>query len=313
MATVNMEMVKKIAEKIKEMPIAEASLTFTEGGMFPPEGDPGTLDYFFATIMQNYGFWIGDRKGYVKPLYGEIDGKILKGADLLWTLSMKIYRERGPEFFRPKNLSALKFRDFCRWFPEEYEFQDLPTRWRMALNYGTHCVRKSVEPETLLKVANHCIPLLKGFLELTLILPGYGRDFLMKKNILLAMALANRPERFLKVGPDEKWPPIVDYHLMRVSERLGTVDLEPREYELLVQRAWVPIGVECSVRLAVSDAVAEIIRLSGKPMNKVDFLLWSARKYCLEMETPDCFKCVFDDICAKRVELFQPVFKTTNY
>lgn len=319
MARVNMAMVEKVAWKVRELPISGTALTFTDKGkaeeipMYPPASDPWALDYFFATVMQDYGFWLGDDKGYVEPLYGEVGGKRLKGADLLWALSMRVYRERGPEFFRPEDLAVLDLESFYQWLPEEYKFQDLLTRWKMTLSYGTHCMINSVETSTLMSVVNHSTHPLWNFLKLTSALPGYDRDPLLKKNLLLAMVLANRPEKFLKVGPDEKWPPIVDYHLMRVSERLGIVDLNPQEFEMLSKRVWVSREVEASVRRATYDAVSMLIELSGKPMSEVDFILWSSRGYCPEMTAPDCPKCVFNDVCAKRAELFQPVFRTTNY
>ncbi|MBI4158002.1 MAG: hypothetical protein HY505_00030 [Candidatus Yanofskybacteria bacterium] len=313
MAEVNMEMVEKVAKKIKELPISGTALTFTEGNMYPPAGDDGALDYFFATVMQDYGFWLGDERGYVKPLYGEVGGKKLKGADLLWTLSMRVYGEGGPEFFNPENLAWLSFPRFCVWLPEEFEFQDKIDRYRMAVGYGQYCIVNSVDPATMISIANHSTWPLRSFLNLSSTLPGYDQDLLLKKNLLLAMILANRPERFLKVGPEEKWPPIADYHLMRVSLRLGIVEPDPQEYELLSRRTWVSGETENSVRSAVYDAVNMVIELSGRTMSEVDFLLWSARRYCPEMEAPNCSKCVFDSVCAKRIELFQPVFRTTSY
>lgn len=313
MAKVNMEMVEKVAQKLKTMPISGTALMFTESGQFPAVGDPRVLDYFFAGTMHDYGFFVGDKAGYVEPLYGEVEGARLKGSDLLWTLAIKVYRENGSQFFVPKNLAVLDFESFCQWLPEKYMFQDLLTRWKMSTNYGLYCICCSVDPATVVSIANHSTQPLRNFLNLTSTLPGYDQDVLLKKNILLAMILANRPEKFLKIGSDEKWPPIVDYHLMRVAERLGIVDLDPQEFGMLSKRVWVSKETEVGVRRATYDAVSVLIELSGKPMREIDFLLWSARRYCPEMSAPDCPKCVFNDICAKRVELFQPVFRTTNY
>lgn len=315
MARVNTAMVEKIAQKIRELPIGGTALTFTEGNTYPPPNDPGALDYFFATVMHDYGFWIGDENGYVKPLYGEVEGRRLKGADLLWTLSMRVYREKGTEFFKPENLAWLSFPSFCVWLPEEFEFQDKINRYRMAVDYGQYCILNSADPATIVSIANHSTQPLRSFLNFTSTLPGYDKDLLLKKNLLLAMILANRPERFLRVGPDEKWPPIVDYHWMRVSERLGLIDLSPDEHRSLSQRTWISKEMEAGVRRATYDAVGKVIELSGKPMSATDGFVWAviARKLCLEMEPPKCTDCPFSCVCAKRVELFQPVFRTTNY
>ncbi len=314
MAEVNPEMVKKVAGKIKELSLTGVgALDFTEKDKFPSIGDLGALNYFFAVTMHDYGFWIGDEMGYVRPIYGVVNEKRLKGSDLLWTLSMKVYKENGPEFFNPDKLSELELDGFYFWLPDEYGFQDIITRYNMAANYGKYCVRNCLDPETLLDVVNHSTQPLKSFLDLTQMIPGYDKDVLLKKNLLLAMILTNRPEKFLKVKPEEKWLPIVDYHLMRVALRLGLVDLTPEERSSLMGRLWITGEVEIEIRSKVFEAILMVINLSGKPMSEIDFLLWSARKYCPEMTEPDCPKCVFTDACQKRAYLFQPVLRTTNY
>ena len=313
MARVNVEMVKKVAATIKNLSLEVRALDFTEEDKFPAVGDPGALDYFFAVTMHDYGFWIGDERGYVNPLSGVIDQKILKGSDLLWTLSMKIYRESGPEFFNPRNLAELELKDFCRWIPEKYGFQDIVTRHNMTVEYGKYCVHKNINTKHLVTIANYSESSLQSFIRLTSSMPGYNKDDLFKKNLLLAMISANRPEKFLKVRSEEKWPPIVDYHVMRVALRLGLIELSLIEYDQLARRVYVDYWTEAQIRKATFDAIEMVILLSGKPMSEIDFLLWSARRYCPEMTKPDCSKCCFDDVCKKRIQLFQPILRTTNY
>ncbi len=323
MAKVNVEMVRRFAEKVRNLDSANAELNFysftkdrqeiIESDKYPSLNASGVVDYFFATTMHNYGFWIGDTKGYVEPLYGNVVGKVFKGSDLLWVLSMNIYRERGAEFFDPRNLAELELYDFCRWIPEEYRFQDILTRYNMTVEYGKYCVRENIDIKNLINIANRSDGVLQSFVSLISSMPGYNEDELFKKNLLLAMIFANRPEKFLKVRPNEKWPPIVDYHLMRVALRLGLISLTWVEWDQIAKRKWVSEWVEAQIREVTFDAVEMVIELSGKSMSEIDFLLWSARKYCPEMTVPDCPRCVFNDVCQKRVELFQPVFRTTNY
>lgn len=316
MAGVNFEMVEKVSAKIKSLPLdGVKALDFTEEDKFPLVGDPGALNYIFAVTMHDYGFWLGNERGYVEPLYGEVDGKRLKGSDLLWTLSMKIYKERGPGFFDPVTLAVIRSDDFYSWFQKSVGFQDINLRHKMTLLYGTYFMF-SYNPELpndILVTANKSDKPLSAFLELTGEIDGYNKDSIFKKNLLLAMILANRPEKFLHVGPGEFKDPIVDYHLMRVALRLGLINLSWVEYDQLKRRVWVGEWIEEQIRKATFDAVKTVIELSGKPMSEIDFLLWSARKYCPEMIEPNCPKCVFNDVCQKRTDLFQPVFRTTNY
>jgi len=316
MARVNHKMVQKVAQKLKELPLGDVrALDFTEEDKFPSVGDPGALNYFFAVTLHDYGFWIGDERGYVEPLYGLVDGKRLKGSDLLWTLSMQIYKERGVRFFDPASLAVIKSVDFNNWLPKNKGFQDHSLRHEMVLLYGIYFMlsQNSELPRNILFESNQGSKPLEIFLMKTARVAGYNGDPLLKKNLLLAMILSNRPEKFLKVGLSEKWPPIVDYHLMRVALRLGLVDVNPGECDALVKRIWVDQEMEMGLRSRVFEAINKVIELSGRPMSEIDFLLWSARKYCPEMTEPDCPKCVFTDVCQKKTHLFQPVFRTTNY
>ncbi|OGN05272.1 MAG: hypothetical protein A3B99_01770 [Candidatus Yanofskybacteria bacterium RIFCSPHIGHO2_02_FULL_44_12b] len=324
LARINQKQIERFAAKVRSIDTSRAKLNFysyhkdnqevVESDKYPPLNAPGVINFFFAVTMQNYGFWIGDIGGYVEPLVKEIDGKVLKGSDLLSVLSMKVYREKGPEFFDPQNLAKLSFLDFCAWFPENAGFQDLTIRHQMAVDYGKFMSRFTDSPvESLVSFANSQKRPLSFFLRQTKNLPGYDKDELAKKNLLLAMILSNRPERFLRVNSEEKWNPIVDYHLMRVALRLGLVDLYPAEDRLIASRGYVMPSVEKAIRQKVFDAVGRVIDLSGKPMSEIDFLMWSARRYCPEMTKPNCSKCVLSEVCPKKDWLFQPVFRTTNY
>ena len=57
----------------------------------------------------------------------------------------------------------------------------------------------------------------------------------------------------------------------------------------------------------------QVIRESGHAMSFIDEKMWSARRYCPEMTMPNCPECVFSEVCKKRTELFQPIFRTTAY
>lgn len=127
------------------------------------------------------------------------------------------------------------------------------------------------------------------------------------------MALTNRPERFLKVNDLENWNPIVDYHLMRTALRLGMVDLHGFETGKNKKRRWVGEIEENHIRTVVFDAISLLIELSSQPMSSVDVQMWMARKYCPEMSKPNCKKCLFEKVCKKRIELFQPIFRTIAY
>ncbi|PIZ70005.1 MAG: hypothetical protein COY11_03495 [Candidatus Portnoybacteria bacterium CG_4_10_14_0_2_um_filter_44_20] len=102
-------------------------------------------------------------------------------------------------------------------------------RHQLTNSYGQWFLKNGNEPIKIVKQANSLGRSLDFFLWLTREVPGYNRDRFKKKNLLLAMVLSNRPEKFLEVKDPQCWSPIVDYHLMRLALRLGLVDLNKKE------------------------------------------------------------------------------------
>ena len=95
--------------------------------------------------------------------------------------------------------------------------------------------------------------------------------------------------------------------------RLGLVDLDENEYEIIRHRLWADWRMENSIRKNVYYAIIFLIQKSGRSMSFIDEIMWNARRYCPETEIPDCEKCIFTGVCRKKIELFQPVYRTTNY
>lgn len=325
MVRINIKKVDQFAEKLKNMSVDDfRPLSFCGFDVYPLPGAPGVANFFFAVIMQQFGFWRSNERRYLEPVYGYMDGKKVKGSDWLWCASMRQYN-KNPGFFDPAYLAHISEEDFNAWFSDDIGTMLLPlleTRFLMTRAYGGALTSSMMTQaqgwwnlERALTDINQSGRPLGEFLSFTRKLPGYNEDPFLKKNVLLAAALAARPEQFLRPKETEKWPPIIDYHLMRLALRTGmvTIDEDEKERLPLVERHFISSDVEKDVREKVFVAMLEVIEKSGKPMSFVDSIFWSAREYCPEMEEPKCVRCAFDDICAHRIELFQPVFRTTNY
>ena len=114
--------------------------------------------------------------------------------------------------------------------------------------------------------------------------------------------------------PDEAFPPVIDYHLMRSCLRVGLIDVtdETLERALLERRLLEPAD-EWAVRLAAYEAVEHLVARSGRTMGAVDWFFFNARRRCPEMSEPECSRCAVDPVCAHRKALFQPVLRTTYY
>ncbi len=322
--------IQLVAEVLKNMPESGKGLNFYsfnvdgvetfDSELYPPLDHPldhpHVLNFFFFTVMHDFGFWYGDDKGYLSPLYGIIKGKKVKGSDLLWKTLTTELRLR-PWRFEPAVLAGISLEEFTKVFSDDKGpiiWPDFETRFKMTRAYGCYFVENGWLPADILLLANQSERPIEEFILWTRKIPGYNRDtFFHKKNLLLAMVLANRPEKFLKVKDPQNWKPIVDYHLMRLALRLGLVELEKIDQKKNKKREWVNMFIELEIRRAVYEAIYELIEKSGRPMSFVDEKMWMGREYCPEMTTPECDKCIFESVCKKRVALFQPVFRTTNY
>jgi hypothetical protein len=326
MVKIDEKQIAKIAKILKESPESGQGLNFysyikdskeiVDSEKFPPLNHPQTINFFFFAVMHDYGFWYGDDKGYHAPLYGVVNGEKAKGSDLLWKACVRALH-RDSVFFEPAYLSELKPCELVEVFSDDKEpivWPDFEARFKMTRAFGRWFGIEKITAKDVVASANSQKESLFSFLSLLRFIPGYNRDYLEKKNMLLAMALANRPEKFLKVNDPDRWMPIVDYHLMRVGLRLGIVKiLDAKILKKVINREWVDVYAEREIRCLTHKAIQELIKQSGRPMSFIDEKMWMSRKYCPEIEEPNCAKCVFDLVCKKRVDLFQPVFRTTAY
>ena len=324
MVALNKSQIAKVGELLKKLPEGSGLnfYSFKKGNeeiialdMYPKLNHPQAINFFFFVVMHDYGFWYGDEKGYYEPLYGTINGKREKGSDLLWKMSMAALNKNETQF-EPAKLAKIKPMELAQIFSDDngpIVWPDFEKRFQMTRASGKWFIEEKTSPSEIVILANSEEGPLKEFLWWTRKIPGYNRDLAEKKNLLLAMVLANRPEKFLNVKDPENWRPIVDYHLMRVSLRMGLVELNKEEKRENKERKWIAYFTEREIRWAVYNAVLELIQKSGRPMSFIDKTMWMGRRYCPEMTAPDCSKCLFDSVCKKRVELFQPVFRTTAY
>lgn len=326
MVKINKLKIKQVAEVVKKLPKTEKGLNFYSfyvngkeiiaEDMYPALFHPATIDFFFFVSLHQYGFWRGDKNGYVGPLFGVFNEKKEKGSTLVWK-SAKRALDKNPDIFSPSNLVQINsINKLAEIFYDDNGFINFPdpnTRLILTQEYSKWFIRHQTTPSKIVHGANSQKETLKTFRKMLRKIPGYNKDPLEKKILLLAMALTNRPEKFLKVNDHQNWSPIVDYHLMRVSLRLGMVELSPDQIKANQNRQWVGAKTEFEIRKAVYDAVSLLIKLSERPMSFIDEKLWTARKYCPETWAPDCKKCLFVKVCARKTNLFQPIFRTTAY
>ena len=291
--------------------------SLSEGFIYPDRNRPGVLDYFFFACAHQFGFWTLDGEGrWEAPMIAPLDRKPLKGSDFLWRACTRAW-QRDSGVFAPEYLAGLSDAEWSALFHDDHGNNPLPM-WdehlALAKQYASWCVEKGQSPEGMVRAAQESERPLAALLELLVEVPGYAKDPLQKKAMLLAITLENRPEHFLRVTDPESARPIIDYHLQRSALRTGLVRVTDEKLrDKLVARAVLSADEEDAVRQATYRAIESLMQESGKSAAAVDWFFFQNRRRCPEVEAPDCAVCPVDAICAHEVELFQPVFRTTAY
>lgn len=306
--------VERIAARIAQ---AEEAAPFPfVGEDFPPPGHPYALDFFFASTLQQFGFWEDDGKRYLRPMVARLRGRDLKGSDYLWA-AYRRWLEADPDGLTPPRQARLEGAELAHWFQDDAGANPVPAfglRLDLARAYGRDMGALGPTPADLVTRANASPSPLGTFLAQLDHIGGYKEDPLRKKSVLLAVILQQRPERFLRSAPEEPVPPIIDYHLQRSCLRTGLVEvLDPDLRRKLVERRFLQPDEEWAVRRAAHAAIQRLQAASGKSMGAVDWFFFGARRRCPEMMEPDCPRCPVDPSCAHRKDFFQPVFRTTFY
>ena len=291
--------------------------------MYPPLKAPGTIDFFFFAMVHNYGFWLDDRTRYTSPLYGKWNGNSgVKGSDLLWKMLHAAWR-KDSECFSPPRLARISDAELATIFSDDdgpVSLFNTEHRIAQTRDYGKWFRTRRMagqSPDELVQYASeYSDPV--GALQEVLThpengIPGYHEDPLGKKAELLLMALVNRPDKLLRKNAETVSRPIVDYHDMRLTLRMGHVTLPKAWREENRERRFTSREREDSIRKATYRADTLLVKQSGRTRDEIDTLKWSARIFCPEMMVPNCNACPMKKVCAQNTQLFQPIVRTTFY
>lgn len=310
---INEQQLRRIATLVAGLPEI-TPFAFT-GPDLPATDHPAALDYFFATSLQQFGFWTAANKHYGQPLIAHIDGEERKGAFYLFRAWLR-WLDSDPERLSPAaqaKLTARDLRNVLRADDGSEPMPELETHLALARAYGRDMLALGLTPQRVLQRVNESVVPVHALLPLLDHVGGYKEDPLRKKSALLAVILLQRPEAFL-AGRADDVPPIVDYHVMRSCLRIGLIDVtDDTLRDQLVRRALLSEIDEWAVRSAAYSAMQQLVALSGKSMGAVDWFFFQARERCPEMSPPRCGECAVDPACAHKKDLFQPVYRTSFY
>lgn len=291
--------------------------------MYPPIRAPGVIDFFFFAMAHNYGFWTDDGEKYTAPFVGTWRGKNeVNGSELLFNMLTAAWK-KDAECFSPLRLQRISDAEFADIFSDDHgpiAFFNTDERRELTRTYARWFrVRRMAgqSPSDLVSFASEYADPAFALREILMHpengVPLYREDPLGKKAELLLMALSNRPERFLWIMDSTRVYPLVDHHDMRVTLRMGHVVLPRAWVKQNQDRLITSRNHEDAIRKATFRADELTMRLSGCTRDEIDFFKWSARKYCTEIDAPNCSACGLQSVCAKHVTLFQPIYRTTYY
>ena len=307
--------VDRVASIISKLP--EAHPYNFVGNDFPPVNHPATLDYFFCTILQQFGFWQAENGHYQNALIAPINGEMLKGSFYLFRAYLRQLAENA-SFFTPAGQANINLEQYTALLKDDNGkdvMPVLPLHYDLARRYGQDMITLGYQAEHILACALQSSTPLKTFFRFLDQISGYKEDPLRKKSGLLALTLNQRPEVFFEFGSAESVAPVIDYHAMRSALRLGLVQVHDKHLlQKLQLRKLVEDDEEWAVRFATYLMQQKVVSASGKSQGAVDWFFFNyMRSRCYENEKPACNSCAADPICAHQKELFQPVFRTTFY
>jgi sugar/nucleoside kinase (ribokinase family) len=288
------------------------------GDLFPAVGDPSATAWFTAATLQQFGFWYERDGVWAGSMVAAIDGVERKGSDYLWA-AYRRWAQRDADAMLPAHQAAItpeRWHDLVADDTGRDPFPESQLAVDLAGAFGRTLIDLDVDADDLLRAAASAPRPMRALLTLLDHVGGYREDPLRKKSALLGVILRQRPEQFLPrpAGTDDDAPPIVDYHVQRSCLRTGVVVIDDdRLRSAITAREVLAPADEVAIRRASFDAVAGLCERSGRDMGTVDWFLFAMRHRCPEMSVPVCAECPADPVCAHRVELFQPVFRTTAY
>lgn len=286
------------------------------GELLPPVGDPGTVAWFAAATLQQFGFWYEREGEWGGSMIAGIDGTARKGSDYLWAVYRR-WAEHDADAMEPAAQASLTHEGWHTLALDDTGRDPFPEPdlcVELAHAYGRSLTTLGCTADDLVAAAATSTRPMRALLTLLDHVGGYREDPLRKKSALLGVILRQRPEGLLPDAVGDDAPPIVDYHVQRSCLRTGMVVVDDDALrERLVGRRVLDPSEEWAVRRATFDAVAALCERSGRDMGTVDWFLFQMRHRCPEATVPDCAACPADPACAHRIELFQPVLRTTAY
>ena len=188
---VNQDQVRRTAKLISGLK-EEKPYNFIASSI-PHIDHPLTVNYFFATTLQQFSFWTTRDEFYHLPLIETIGGEKLKGAFYLF-MAYQQKLDNDPEYFSPERQANQTLDEMVELFRDDDGKDVMPAvelHLAAAHRYGKTMLNLKWTPQSIIKTASETVHPLKSFLGMLDHVGGYREDPLRKKSALLAMILNN--------------------------------------------------------------------------------------------------------------------------
>ncbi len=290
-ANVSSEKARKLGLLFRKLqPKAE---DFLDERFFPsPEEDSEDVArfFFFITGIDHRTSPLG------QSFEGFVDGEYFQGADLLWHLALRKYRE-DPGFFEPRRMARITAKDIQNWLtvnqPVLVTIRNPSQRaellrdcgQKLADFYNGSVLTLLDQAENKLLVSSSSTRL--GLLDHLARFKAY-EDPVRKKSFLLLKFLLRR--RLWTLDDPENLRIPVDNHLIRIALRTGIVKVSSSFGEVLRARRVITVANDVALRQVVADAFVEVARHAKQLVLELDDFLWHFGRLCCTATSPICNK-----------------------
>ncbi len=216
---------------------------------------------------------------------GVIDGIYYKGWDYLLNSFVKEYK-RDNDFISVNKMKKIKGEDLKRILngsgDRYYERAGLLRNCAYILkrDFNSDIFEVNRISEGYIKRENG-LDMLKLFHKFK----AYSDPLNKKTYLFLNIA---KKVGFWKINdPENLWTP-VDYHLERVTLRMGLVDLDIKTMKKLIENKRIPQTLDLKVREVVGDAVKKLSIDSKVGVEKIDQIFWSLGRSVCFKDSPSC-------------------------
>ncbi len=261
---------------------------------YPDDNEPidRVLMYFIVMVAMDHRL-----SKYGRIYQAELDGRVYRGADLLYRLG-KIKYVKHPEFFEPINLIKIDVHDVIKWLSiGNVSPPDPEIRAFLLRDIGEKIIKVfDGDPMNIIRYSSGYLrrDYGYGFIDILKTFRAY-QDPVEKKSFLLAKFLSYRG--LLKISDSHNKRVSVDNHLTRIAIRLRLIDLEEIYREKIIRNEVFTYDEDVLMRMSIREAYRYLSNIAKiDPFNLDDFLWVFGRTICIR-DKPMCIKCLFREIC----------------